>query len=780
MKHDQPENAETHYNVALVLARQGRAVEAIDHLRQALRLKPDLAQPHYVLGILTKADGQPDTAIVEFREALRCQGDFVEAMHELADSLVQQNNMREAEGWYRQALAFRPDNAEIHHNLGFALQNQGRGEEAVDCYRQALRLKPDLAEVHFSLGTALQSLGHLDEAIACYRQTLTVYPTLADAHYNLGSALQMQGQLAEAIACYDQSLRINPNIAGAQFNLATALQSQGRLHEAVASYGRALLLDPNSAHAHNNLGLALAELGRMEEAVTCFRQSVRSKPGFAEAHSNLASALKERGQAAEAIACYQQAVYLEPGNPAFLSQLVFLRQQLCQWDGIGELTQQVIDMVAHPAQSDNSAAVDPLAFLGLPVWPTADQQRAAGICAHQWVQKRLQCAVNGDNRQVCAPRPNGSKITIGYLSADFHSHATAYLIAELIEKHNREHFGIFGFSYGPDDGSPMRQRLIKAFDRFVELGNASYQEAALRIRADEVDILVDLKGYTGHARPQILAHRPAPIQVNYLGYPGTMSAPFMDYVLVDDFVVPQDQQPFFTEKLVQLPGCYQVNDSQREIAADTPSRTACGLPHTGFVFCCFNNCQKITAQVFDVWMRILNAVPASVLWLLELNPFAPVNLRREAQASGVAPDRLVFAPRLPLPAHLARHRLADLFLDTVPYNAHTTASDALWAGCPVLTVAGKTFPSRVAGSLLRALELPELLTTSLREYEEMALRLAREQHFLDNIRARLAAKRETSPLFDGAAFARIVEKAYVAMWHIHNSGQAPRAFMVNP
>jgi predicted O-linked N-acetylglucosamine transferase (SPINDLY family) len=304
-------------------------------------------------------------------------------------------------------------------------------------------------------------------------------------------------------------------------------------------------------------------------------------------------------------------------------------------------------------------------------------------------------------------------------------------------------------------------------------------QAAERIAADEVDILVDLKGYTIDARTQIAALRPAPIQVNFLGYPGTMGAPFMDYILVDDFVVPTDQQPFFTEKLVHLPGCYQVNDSRREIAPRTLTRAECGLPEQGFVFCCFNNTYKITPAVFDVWMKLLGAVPGSVLWLFEANRFAADNLRREAQARGIAPERLVFAPRLDGPAHLARHRLADLFLDTFPVNAHTTASDALWAGCPLLTIAGETFVSRVAGSLLRALAMSELVTANLEEYQALALRLAGDPGQLAELRARLAANRGTSALFDGERFARSLERAYAQMWEIHTAGEQPRAFRVD-
>ncbi len=421
--------------------------------------------------------------------------------------------------------------------------------------------------------------------------------------------------------------------------------------------------------------------------------------------------------------------------------------------------------------------MSPFVLLALSTPTTARQQLR---CSRRWVGRLLK-SDGGAGRCLARPRPSvpKSRITVGYLSGNFHSHAVAWLTAELFEKHDRGRFAIFGYSYGPDDRSPMRRRLAGAFDRFVDVKESSFAQAAQRIAADEVDILVDLMGYTKDTRPQILASRPAPIQVNYLGYPGTMGAEFMDYILVDDFVVPPDQQPFFTERLVHLPGCFQANDSQREISSRTPSRAQCGLPEDGFVFCCFNNSYKITPAVFDVWMRLLKAVPASVLWLSEGNRFVSANLRREAKARGVAAERLVFARPEPLMSdHLARHRVADLFLDTFPYNAHTTASDALWASLPVLTLSGRTFASRVAGSLLRTLGLPELITTSLEDYEQAALRLARDRKQLGDLRSRLKANRKTSGLFDGGRFARDLEKAYAAMWDDYASGREPQAFQV--
>jgi protein O-GlcNAc transferase len=713
----QPDNAETHNNLGSVLMRLGWTGKALDAFRQAVRLKPDYAQAHYNLGLALKTLGQRDQAMPAFQEALRIQPDLAPASHDLGDLFSQNGELIAAERHYRQALHLRPQRAETHDHLGCVLEGQGR----------------------------------LDEAVACYRQAVSLNPNSADAHLDLGRALQIQGTLVEPIDHYRQALTLQPNLA----------------------------------IAHHNLGVALRDLGKLEEAADSLRRAVQQKPEYVDAHANLAIILMQQGQRAEAVAAWRRAAQLAPRNGEILVQCVHYLQMMCHWEGLEDLSRQVIASVEEDTPAGNASPATPFQFMSLPVSTTAQQQLQ---CARKWVERHLKkmsdvrCPVSDVEQPEVLIQDTGHRtpdtLTIGYLSADFHQHAIAYLIAELIEKHDREHLAIYGYSFGSDDKGPMRRRLVKAFDRFVDLKEVSFAEAARCIRSDAVNILVDLQGYTGKSRTQILALRPSPIQVNYLGYPGTMGAPFVDYILVDDFIVPPDQQPYFTEKLVHLPGCYQVNDSCRETAAHTPARADCGLPEEGFVFCCFNNAYKFTPQVFDVWMRLLNAVPGSVLWLLEANRMVPANLRTAAQARGVAPERLVFAPPLPMPQHLARHRLADLFLDTLPYNAHTTASDSLWMGCPVVTVAGQTFASRVAGSLLRAIGLPELITTSLPEYEELALRLARDPDLLAHFRARLQANRKTSGLFDGGRFARSLEQAYAAMWEIHASGQSPRAFAV--
>jgi predicted O-linked N-acetylglucosamine transferase (SPINDLY family) len=761
----EPNHADAMHLLGVIAHQAGKHEVAVEYIRRAIALEGSTAAFHCNLGGAYQALRRIPEAVACHRRALELQPDFAEAHHNLGNALKDQGNLEEAVACYRRALELKPVYAEAHNSLGVAFKDQGRLEEAVACCRRALELKPDYAEAHSNLGVVFNVQGRLNEAVACYCRALELKPDFAMVYYNLGNVLKNQGKLEEAVVCYRRALQLQPDFAATYSNLGVVFKDQGKLDEAAACYRRALQVKPDYVDALNNLGNALKDQGKLDEAVACYRRAMELRPRDAEAHYNLGFAVKDQGKLEEAVACFRRALELKPDHLAALGFLVHELQHLCCWKDLEVLSRRVIEVVDRDADGEIAAPLPPFLFLTLPTMTTAEQQLR---CARQWAGRRLKAGDEpGCNPERIRASDRQSKITIGYLSADFHAHATAWLIAELIEKHDRDRFAVFGYSYGPDDRSPTRQRLVKAFDRFLDVKDTSFVEAAERITADEVDILVDLKGYTQAARTQLLSLRPAPIQVNYLGYPGTMGTSFVDYILVDDFVVPPDQQPFYTEKLVHLPGCYQVNDSQREISPYTPSRAQCGLPEDGFVFCCFNNSYKITPEMFDVWMGLLKAIPRSVLWLFAGNRFAPANLCREAQMRGVAAERLVFAADKPLPEHLARHRLADLFLDTLPYNAHTTASDALWAGCPVLTLAGATFASRVAGSLLRTMGLPELVTTSLADYQAMALRLARSADLLAHLRARLEANRKSSPLFDAGQFARNLEEAYTAMWDVY-------------
>ncbi|WP_084536470.1 tetratricopeptide repeat protein [Azospirillum halopraeferens] len=656
---------------------------------------------------------------------------------------------------FRRALALAPGHGGALDGLFAALDALGRPGT------------PEEAVARSNLGEALRRRGHPEAAEAAHRAALAWLPGFGGVWFNWGVFLQAHGRTAEAADAYAEAARLMPAFAPAHSNLGALRRALGRLAEAEAALRTAVRLAPDLAAARLNLGAVLKERGGAEAALRCFRTAVALGPDLAEAYANLSLTLKEVGEDPAALPGLVRALRLGlPDAGGVLSQLVQEHRHLCRWEGLAPLSERLTALVRDGA----TRQANPWIFLGEDAGPELEGRCAAAYTA--WRTQGLHPL------PPAAPRAAGDPVRIGYLSADFHEHATAVLIAELIERHDRTAVHVTGYSYGPDDGGPLRARLTRGFDRFVDLAALDHAAAADRIRADGVDILVDLKGHTRGARPEIAARRPAPVQAQWLGYPGTMGAGFIDYILADAVVAPAGHQPWYAERIVHLPGCYQPNDRMRPIAPDTPSRAGCGLPEAGFVFCCFNAAYKITPALFAVWMRLLAARPASVLWLLEGRPEAASNLRRAAAGSGVDPARLVFAPRAPLPQHLARHRLADLFLDTAPVGAHTTASDALWAGLPVLTLTGRSFAGRVGASLLHAVGLPELVTGSPAAYEAAALHLSADPAATAALRARLATARTSAPLFDTDRFARGLERAYATMWTRHTAGEPPRGFAV--
>jgi protein O-GlcNAc transferase len=680
----------------------------------------------------------------------------------------QAGRLERAEALYRKALEKDPDHAEALHLLGVVAYQRGEFELAIKLIERALPELHDLPEAHLNLGNALREQDHLAEAVDSYRRAIALDPDYGMAHSNLALTLTDQGLFEAGLESSRRAVELIPDFLGAHVSYAAALIGLERFVEAETPLRRAVELAPDKPEAHRDLAEILAHLGRLDEAALSYRRSLDINPAYAKAHLGLGNALKAQRKLDEAIACFKRVMVLEPDDAIALSAWFTEMRDVCDWSGYYENEPKVRKAVgAQPLFGT------PWTMLGLQSNP--EEQLA---CARRVAAK---IAVP-ESALLPYPQPRrGDRIRIGYLSADFREHPVAFTIVGLIEHHDHRRFEVVGYSCGPDDSSEIRSRFNSAFDRFVDVVKMPHRTAAELIHADAVDILIDLSGYTGPSRTAILAYRPAPIQVNYLGFSATMGADFIDYIIVDKFLVPPDQQPFFAERLVHLPDCFFCTDDKRAIAERTPSRAECGLPEGGFVFCCFNTSYKITPAFFDVWMRLLKAVQGSVLWLPEANPWARANLAREATARGVAPERLVFAPRVAdASEYLARQRLADLFLDTLPYNAHSTASDALWAGLPVLTCAGKTFAGRAAGSLLRAIGLDELVATSLDEYEALALQLAREPEMLARLRRRLAQNRRTYPLFDTARFTRNLEAAYRQMWETWMAGRPPAAFSVSP
>ena len=761
-----PDDPQGFNNLGSVLQQQGRPAEAVAAHRRAISLKPDYAEAHLALGNALMQQGAPEAALAALRDAIRLKPAYAEASNNLGIVLQRLGRRDEALAAYRDAVAWQPGHPAAQFNVGVLLHERREFDAAAAAYRQVIALRPEIPDAYNNLGTVLLDQGRHDEALAAFDQAIRRRGDYAEAHFNRGIALRQQGMLEPALDAFRLAIAQRADYVEAINNAGIVLQELGRQDDALAAYRRILELRPSDAEAHNNYGAALLAQGRPDAALGALQRALTLQPDYPEAFYNLGNAWRELGKIEGALAAYQSALRLRSDFADAFSQLLYHRWRACDWTDYGKDQETLLDMVRR-----GTARVPPFYLLATPA-SAADQL----ACARRWIEP-LVPPPQDVFRHRAAPNREG-RIRLGYLSADFHQHATADLAAELFDRHDRERFEVVAYSYGPDDNSPIRARLERTFDRFIDIRAMSHRAAAERIRADAIDILVDLKGYTQHARPQIAAYRPAPIQVSYLGYPATMGEELIDYIVVDSFVVPMSEQPFFAEKLVHLPGCYQVNGRHRDVAAVVPSRPECGLPREGLVFCSFNSSYKITPDFFAVWMRLLAAVPGSVLWLLDANELVARNLRREADRRGIEPDRLVFAPRLPVAKHLARHRNADLFLDTLPCNAHTTASDALWSGLPVLTCVGSTFAGRVAGSLLDAIGLPELITRSLADYERTALALARDPPRLSALRDKLMRCRETSPVFDLPRFTAGLEAAYARMWQAWCAGDRPAAFAI--
>jgi predicted O-linked N-acetylglucosamine transferase (SPINDLY family) len=615
---------------------------------------------------------------------------------------------------------------------GLALHRRGAVNEAAARYHDVLRTDPANADALYYLALISCQHGRFAEGAGLARKSLVSDPKQARSHVILGRALHALGLNDDALASFDRAIALAPELAPAHANRADVLSKIGRNAEALDSYDRALALAPDSVADWMNRGVALIALNRHDEAVTSFDRGFALNPDFAQADDFRA--------------------------PRLLSKL-----RICDWTDLAAETAQLLAMV----RAEKPLSL-PYTIVAIPSSPAEQLQ-----CARRFVQ----------DQPAYPPLWQGEvyahdRLRVAYLSADFNEHPTAYLTAGLFECHDKSRFEITALSFGQNDNSPPRRRLEAAFEHFIDVRGNSDQEIAALMRRSEIDIAVDLMGFTKDNRLGVLARGGRPIQVNYLGYPGTTGAPYMDYILADATVIPEDHDAFYAERVVRLPGTYQINDNRRAVGQHTPTRGECGLPQNAFVFCCFNNPQKIMPEIFDIWMRLLRATEGSVLWLITGNAKAAANLRLEAEKRGVAPKRLIFAPKASVADHLARHRLADLCLDTLPYNAHTTASDALWAGLPVLTCLGETFAGRVAASLLKAIGLDALITHTLAEYEALALRLSRDPAYLATLKDRLIRNRGGSLLFDTQSATRHIESAYQTMADIAWRHEKPRNFNV--
>lgn len=731
----------------IALFNQGRLREVIAQAEPLVQRYPNAAMLHDLRGVALAQLQEYARALTSFDASLRLRPNSADTFNNRGIALQHLRRLDEALADFDKALVLRPDFVVAHFNRGIVLHDLQRLDEALSSYDKALALQPDYAEAHDNRGSVLQDLRRLDEALASHEQALRFAPDYIVAHYNRGNALRELERLVEALASYDAALRLDPRNAEALNNRANTLWRLKRLQEALADYNRALAIKPDYAEAFHNRGNLLQDLNRLEDAVASYDEALRLRPDYAEARNNRGSALQLLNRLDEAIADFDVALQLRTDFAEAFYNRTAAAARMCAW--------RVAPQAIAFSDFGLDGAASPFASLS-----AMDDPARQLHWARTWTHAKYPPAA----KPLPVPETRPPRLRIGYFSADFHEHAVMVLIARMLELHDKSKFEIHAFSYGINRDDAMRRRIIGAVDHFHDVSTTDDASISALARNHTIDIALDLNGHTSDARLGIFAHRAAPIQINYLGYPGSIGADFIDYIIADKVVAPPASRDFFSEKLITLPHAYQPNDDQRAIADKSFDRAELGLPADGFVFCCFNNSFKISPAEFDVWMRLLRTIDGGVLWLLRDNAHAEANLRNEAIARGVDAHRLIFAERMPLPMHLARHRCADLFLDTFNYNAHTTASDALWAGLPIVTRQGKSFAARVAASLLHASGMPELITETAEDYERLALDLAANPARLAALRAQLAANRLTAPLFNSAQYTRDIERAYEAAY----------------
>ena len=636
---------------------------------------------------------------------------------------------------------------------GLAHQRAGRLEDALHCYARVLGVDPgNFPALHFA-GLARLRQGALDQAASLLAAALSVNPGDADTLDFYCLAMRQLGRQAEALALLE---RLGCADGGALNQRILLLRELGRTEQAVAIADRLLAQDPAHAGGLYNRALAHQALGQTAQALADVESALVQKPELAELYYTRALLLEDRKDFAGALENYTATLARDPTHAHAFGGAANAVLRACDWAAMARLAKELPVRIAHARD-----ILPPFTLLGYGIGE-AEQLRAT--------QTYLRHVLRDVTPLAAPPLRDRGKLRLAYLSADFHAHATAWLTAGVFEAHDRNDFEIIGISFGPDDNSAIRARLKAAFDQFHEVSGMDDGRIAQLLRDLKIDIAIDLKGHTRDSRPGILARRPAPLQLTWLGYPATIGDCGIDAVLADEVVLPLAAQPHYAERIVHLPGCYQPNDGARLVPLP-PARHAVGLPEKVFVFCCFNASWKITEPVFEIWMRLLRQVDGSVLWLLDDNTGAKANLAAAARKLGVDSTRLIFTPHVAADVHLARHGCADLFLDTQPYGAHTGDSDALWAGLPVLTQRGTSFAGRVAASLLTALNLPELITDSDEAYEAVALRLANDSGTLEKLHNKLAAARDTSSLFDTVGFARKLECACRALWAERNASK---------
>ncbi|GKV07184.1 hypothetical protein SLEP1_g18985 [Rubroshorea leprosula] len=815
-----PNFADAWSNLASAYMRKGRLNEAAQCCRQALALNPLLVDAHSNLGNLMKVQGLVQEAYSCYLEALRIQPTFAIAWSNLAGLFMESGDLNRALQYYKEAVKLKPTFPDAYLNLGNVYKALGMPQEAIMCYQRAVQTRPNNAIAYGNLASAYYDRGQLDMAILYYKQAVACDPRFLEAYNNLGNALKDVGRVEEAIQCYNQCLALQPNhpqaltnlgniymewnmvAAAASYykatlsvttglsapfnNLAVIYKQQGNYADAISCYNEVLRIDPLAADGLVNRGNTYKEIGRVSEAIQDYLRAISIRPNMAEAHANLASAYKDSGHVEAAIKSYKQALVLRPEFPEATCNLLHTLQCVCCWEDRDKMFAEVEAIIKRQINISVLPSVQPFHAIAYPLDPMLALEISRKYAAHcSLIASRFALPPFNHPARIPIKCNGGSeRLKVGYVSSDFGNHPLSHLMGSVFGMHNRANVEVFCYALSPNDGTEWRQRIHTEAEHFIDVSGMSSDAIAKMINEDGIQILINLNGYTKGARNEIFAMQPAPIQVSYMGFPGTTGATYIDYLVTDEFVSPLHYAHIYSEKIVHLPHCYFVNDyKQKNRDVLDPhcqqKRSDYGLPEDKFIFACFNQLYKMDPEIFDTWCNILKRVPNSTLWLLRFPAAGEIRLRAYAISQGVLPDQIIFTDVAMKHEHIRRSALADLFLDTPLCNAHTTGTDILWAGLPMVTLPLEKMATRVAGSLCLATGLgDEMIVNSIKEYEERAVSLALNRPKLHALTNKLKSVRMTCPLFDTLRWVRNLERAYLKMWNLYCSGQQPQHFKV--
>ncbi|XP_021281600.1 probable UDP-N-acetylglucosamine--peptide N-acetylglucosaminyltransferase SEC [Herrania umbratica] len=815
-----PNFADAWSNLASAYMRKGRFNEAAQCCRQALQLNPLLVDAHSNLGNLMKAQGLVQEAYSCYLEALRIQPTFAIAWSNLAGLFMDSGDLNRALQYYKEAVKLKPTFPDAYLNLGNIYKALGMPQEAIVCYQRAVQTRPnnpialgnlasmyyergqlDMAilnykqaiacdqrflEAYNNLGNALKDVGRVDEAIQCYNQCLTLQPNHPQALTNLGNIYMEWNMVAAAASYYKATLAVTTGLSAPFNNLAVIYKQQGNYAEAISCYNEVLRIDPLAADGLVNRGNTYKEIGRVSEAIQDYIRAINIRPNMAEAHANLASAYKDSGRAEAAVKSYKQALLLRPDFPEATCNLLHTLQCVCSWEDRDKLFTEVESIIRRQINMSVLPSVQPFHAIAYPIDPMLALDISRKYAAHcSLIASRFTLPPFNHPAPIPIKRNGGNeRLKVGYVSSDFGNHPLSHLMGSVFGMHNRENVEVFCYALSQNDGTEWRQRVQSEAEHFIDVSAMSSDVIAKLINEDGIQILINLNGYTKGARNEIFAMQPAPIQVSYMGFPGTTGANYIDYLVTDEFVSPLRYSHIYSEKLVHLPHCYFVNDykqKNRDVLEPTclHKRSDYGLPEDKFIFACFNQLYKMDPEIFNTWCNILKRVPNSALWLLRFPAAGEMRLRAYAVAQGLQPEQIIFTDVAMKHEHIRRSALADLFLDTPLCNAHTTGTDILWAGLPMVTLPLEKMATRVAGSLCLATGLgEEMIVNSMKEYEERAVSLALNRPKLQALTNKLKAARLSCPLFDTARWVRNLERSYFKMWNLYCSGQQPQHFKV--